>query len=334
MKILVVNIKYLGDLIISTPGIRSLRKKYPEAEIVLMVRKGYEEIFSNNPNIDRVIVFDPELKKKSGNKSLFDGILFANKIRKEKFDVVISLHPGDRIALLSFFSGAKIRIAPRKQSFGFLFNVKVNVNEDTISYLDYYNRIFSEFNVQSDSNQTEFFINPKSVHWANEFFSAHKIKSDDIVVGIHPSASEPTKIWPVKNFIHLIDSISCIDQIKILLLEGPQDKEVCREILEKVEQKSIVLYSSNDIHKSAALIKRCNIFVTHDTGTRHLAVAVGIPVIALVPDDNINYWDFYDSITTYHKIIGKRVFDKTDQYLGNIDVEDVLKKIKDVLGQK
>lgn len=334
MKILVVNIKYLGDLIVSTPGIRSLRKKNPTAEIVFMVRKGYEEIFSNNQNIDRVITFDPALKEKSGKRSLFDGFRFANKIRKEKFDVVLALHPSDRIALLSFFSGAKIRIAPRKQSFGFLFNKKVDVLEDTVSYLDYYNKIFSSFDVQIDSDKTEFFISQEAEKWAADFFNAKSITNNDLIVGIHPSASEPTKIWPSDHFVDLINKITRSNNIKVLLLEGPQDKAICREIQKKIEQNSILFYSSNDIHKSAALLKRCRVFITHDTGTRHLAVALEVPTIALVPEDNIKCWDFYDSVANYHKIVGKRILNGNNSYLGNISVECIKNKVNEVLALK
>ena len=157
MKILVINTKFLGDLIVSTPGLKSLREKNPDSEIVLLARKGYEDTLRNNPNINRIVPFDFGVKKKNLFSRISAEIKFIRQIRKEKFDVVISLHPGDRIAFLAWFSKAKIRIAPRKQPFIFLFNVLFDVEEDSISYLNYYNKLISAHTKELINGRTEFF---------------------------------------------------------------------------------------------------------------------------------------------------------------------------------
>ncbi|PKL81525.1 MAG: hypothetical protein CVV24_14820, partial [Ignavibacteriae bacterium HGW-Ignavibacteriae-3] len=200
MKILIVNTKFLGDLIVSTPGFRSLRKKYPDAEIVLLVRKGYEDAVRNNPNINRIIPFDFGLKSRGVFSRIAGEIKFIRQIRNEKFDAVISLHPGDRIAFLSWFSNAKIRIAPRKQSFNYLFNVLVDVEEDSISYLSYYNKLITAFTKEDVKGKPEFPVITADAKWAEEFFLSKGIRENDFIIGVHPGASEPTKIWPAQNF--------------------------------------------------------------------------------------------------------------------------------------
>ena len=82
------------------------------------------------------MIFDSKLKGNNSFGSFIEGIRFIKKIRKEKFDIVITLHPGDRTAFWAWFSKAKLRIAPRKQSFGFLFNRRINVSEDSIITID------------------------------------------------------------------------------------------------------------------------------------------------------------------------------------------------------
>lgn len=335
MKILVINIKYLGDLIVSTPGLRALRLAEPDAEIVFLLRKGFEEVLANNPNIDRIIAFDPGMKGNSSLKKYNDGIKFINKIRDEKFNVVIALHPGDRTAFWSWFSSAELTIAPRKQSFGFLFNRPVDVEEDSISYLEYYNKIFEAYIGKTFQNKTEFFITKSEQKWADDFLADQLIVPADILIGIHPGASEPTKIWKSENFVKLIQRLHRKENVKVLLIEGPQDKMVCDEISDRLESDTFVRFKSTGINKTAALLKNCKLFITHDTGTRHLSMAIETPVLALLPDDNLKFWNFYNGSSNHHSLIGKRYIanqnSKEVSHLDGISVDSVFAKIGEVL---
>ncbi|MEG8947190.1 glycosyltransferase family 9 protein [Rosettibacter firmus] len=330
MKILVVNIKYFGDLIISTPAIRSLHKKYPDSEIVVLVRKGFEDVFKNNPYVNSILTFDPEIKGNRSLRSLVEGIKLISKIRKENFDVFIALHPGDRVALLAWLSKAKIRIGPHKQTFSFLFNKKVDVYEDTISYIEYYNKIVSEFNVEIESNETEFFISENEINWANNFLSENNLLNDKFIC-IHPGASEPSKIWKTENFIELINLLINKSKLKILVLSGPNDKKIVDSINAKLINNSVKYFYSDSILKTAALIKKSLLLVTHDTGTRHLAVALKIPVLALLPEDNSLCWNFYSEDDGHFSLFGKRIKNENEAYLNYINVNDVYKKIGEIL---
>jgi ADP-heptose:LPS heptosyltransferase len=332
LKILVINTKFLGDLILSTPGLRSLRKKYPDAEITLLVRKGYEEAMRNNPHINRIIPFDFGVKGKSPAGRISAEIKFLNQIRKEQFDAVISLHPGDRIAFLSRVSNAKIRIAPRKQPFSFLFNLLVNVEEDTISYLDYYNKLISAFINEEVEGKTEFFITEKDKNWGGDFLGEAGINSSDLLIGIHPGASEPTKIWPAENFSGLIGRLQSVDKIKILLVGGPKENEIVERIAGSVDAKNLRIYNSDDINRTAALMERTRLFIANDTATRHLAVALKIPVIALMPDDNQKCWNFYKENDNHFVISGRRAFPAHGSpYLAGITEEVVFGKVLEIL---
>jgi len=333
LKILVINIKYLGDLIVSTPALRSLRKTYPSAEIVLLIRKGFETFFENNPNINRTILFDPGMKGNSGLMNFLKGIKFINNIRKEKFDTAIVLHPGDRTAFWAWFSGAKARIAPRNQSFSFLFNNKVDVEENTIDYIHYYNKIISAYNVVIDSDRTEIFLSEADAGWTDLFFDENNIDRKDFVIGIHPGASEPSKIWKKENFILLIDRLVQKAGLKLIIMEGPKEKEICASIRTSFKLNSKISFTDAGINRTAALIKKCNLFITHDTGTRHLAVAAGTPALILMPDDNEKYWDFYTDGHKHFTLIGRRNLSEGHPFLDGITVEDVYRKIGSILNQ-
>lgn len=332
MKILVINTKFIGDLILSTPGLAALRKKNPNAEIVLMTRKGYEATLKNNPNINRIIPFDFKIKKKNFVKRIVAEVNFIRSIRSERFDAVISLHPGDRIAFLTWFSGAKVRIAPRKQPFNFLFNVLVDVEEDSISYLEYYNKLISAFTNEPVDGKTDFFISTEEKNWADQFLSNNNVTSGDLLIGMHPGASEQTKIWPSQYFAELIKRFPPVEKIKILLIAGPKEEEIVKKIHEEIDTKSLFIYQSENINHTAALIKKCKLFISNDTGTRHLSVALKTPVIALMPDDNQQCWNFYDDSDNHFVLKGKREFPEGKiPFLGSISVETVFNKVREIL---
>lgn len=331
-KILVVTTKFLGDLIITTPGIKALRQKFPQAEIFVLVRSEYQAVLKNNPNINQIISFDFNIRQQNFFERLKYELSFWKKIRNEKFDVFISLQPGDRIAFLAWISGAKIRIAPRKQSFWFLFNKHINVFEDSISYLEYYNKIISAFTEEPVNYKTEFIISPEDDNWSSEFLKSNNVSQKDILISVHPGASEPTKIWPSKNFVALLQKFLKVKNTQILIIAGPGEEKLVNSITEIVNNNNVFPFYSKEINKTAALIKKCKLIITNDTGTRHLAVALKTPVIALMPEDNQNCWNFYDVSDKHFVIKGSRMKDESGKpFLGGIPVDNVYSKVKSIL---
>ena len=125
------------------------------------------------------------------------------------------------------------------------------------------------------------------------------------------------------------------ENVKVLMIEGPQDSVVCEEIKNKLADQNLILFNSTGINKTAALVKKCNLFITHDTGTRHLSVAVETPVLALLPEDNLKYWNFYEQNNLHYSLIGKRFIpDQNSEekaFLDGISVKEVYQKVGEIL---
>ena len=225
-KILVINTKYLGDLIVCTPAIRALKKSFPDSSVSILVRQEYKNVLTGNPNVDEIIPFDFSIKKIYGLERLKLEWKLVRYLRQQKFDAVISLQSGDRYAQWSFLTGAKIRVAPKKQNMSFLLTEKVEVYEDTISYLDYYLKIAESFGASADGKQTEFHLDNNFKTWFESFIGKHNVNRDDQLIGIHAGASEPTKIWPLEKFENLIEKLLADHKVKIVLFVGPAEKRL------------------------------------------------------------------------------------------------------------
>lgn len=331
-KILVINTKYLGDLIVSTPALRALRKSFPAALITLLVRSEYKDVLAGNPNIDEIIAFDFSIKTIKGWGRLKAEYAFVKLLRREKFDTVISLQSGDRYAQWAFLSGAGRRVAPEKQNLSFLLTDKVKVYEDTISYLDYYLKLVLASGALENGRKTEFILDENNRGWLSGFLDNHGIKNEDTVVAIHPGASEPTKIWPLENFINLIDRLLENPGMKIILLLGPAELKLAGCFGNGKKGKIITADTSDSIQKLALLIARSDLFISNDSGARHIAAALDIPSITLFPEDKTSAWKFYEDLGSQHFIKGKRNSGEHEKsFLGSIDPATVYSKAIEIL---
>jgi ADP-heptose:LPS heptosyltransferase len=331
-NILVINTKYLGDLIVCTPALRALRKSFPNSRISILVRNEYKNVLSGNPNINEILSIDFSLKKIKGIARLKAELDFVKMLRSKKYDTVISLQSGDRFVEWAFFSGAKERIAPKKQNLSFLLSKKVEVYEDTISYLEYYLKIVEAFGAKPDGKKTELYLDEKFQNWFSKFNLQNNIGAEDILVCIHPGASEPSKIWPFGNFEKLIEKLSTLNKVKIVLFAGPAEKSFIEQYqsLENI----ILADTSEDIQQLAWLINSSDLFIAHDSGARHIAAALNVLTITLMPEDNISAWKFYDTLANQYFIIGKRnKINPQKMFLDCISVDVVFHKIKELLSK-
>ncbi|MEW5842618.1 MAG: glycosyltransferase family 9 protein [Bacteroidota bacterium] len=333
-KILVINTKYLGDLIVCTPALRALKKSFSNSSVSILVRQEYKEVLTGNPNVDEIIPFDFSTKKIRGLERLKLEWQFVRYLRRQKFDAVISLQSGDRYAQWSFLTGAKIRVAPKKQNMSFLLTEKVEVYEDTISYLNYYLKIAEAFGAVADGQQTEFHLDENFRNRFETFRSEHNFSNDNRIVGIHAGASEPTKIWPLENFENLIEKLLTDHKAKIVLFVGPAEKKIAERFSQIQNSRIIIADTSGSIQQLAWLINSCRLFIANDSGARHIAAALNVPSITLFPDDKISCWKFYEELSNQHFIIGKRnMSNPANMFLDSIDVDTVYEKVKEIISK-
>jgi len=333
-NILVLNLKLIGDLIVSTPAIRSLKEAFPESRIDILIRKGFEEVLSGNPDINNIIGFDKNLKNAGLFGKLFYEIKFINKLRANKYDLVVALQPGDRYAIWSFLSGAAKRVGVKKQSFSFLFNIHSFVEEDTIPYIDYYLEIAAAAGGKNSLKKTAFFVNESDRDFAEKIIRDSNISSSEKIIVIHPGASDKLRCWSPDNFIQLTREIQKIPGTKAIISFGPSEKDIIA-VFKSALENPIIYDSTRGIRAIGAIIEKSALCISNDTSIRHIAVALGVPVITLMPADVAKFWNFYNDTSKEFVILGKRGIssssDKNLNSLHGIEVADVLSKVREYL---
>lgn len=319
----------MGDLIVSTPAIKCIRQNFPDAKISLLVRREHQNLLKLNPNLDEIIAFDLSLKFLTGINRLKEEFKFLQLIRGRKFDTVLSLQASDRSTLWAYFSGAKTRVGPVNQGFSFLNNIRVQVYEDAIGYLTYYNKIAEGLQIKVEENKTEFFIEKKTKESMKNNLVAKDFLNSKKLIVIHPGASEPTKIWELKNFLELAVSLS--NNYDIVFVKGPSEENILSEILMLNKNNINWVDTSNDVNELAALLTFAELCICNDSGTRHLAAALNRKTLTLFPVDKKVSWNFYNEDNGHYLIYGKRGDEESGKSLKNISVKSVISKVNSIM---
>jgi len=295
MKILIIALSGIGDALMFTPALKLLKKNLPEAQIdALVMIKGAENIYSSNPNLNQVYYFD--FLKEGKLKSL----KFVGSLRK-KYDASINVYPSNRkeYNIINYLIGAEQRVGVRylrrnKQNYGFLNNITM-LEDDSLHNVQTNIKLCEvlagkKFN---EEPPLEFYLTGEEENLSNQFCAKHSIKDDELVIGFHPGCAihknHIKRRWEPEKFAELGKKLIKEKNAKILLFGGPDEKELKENIFSQINSSDAIIVDSGSLRESAALMKRCNLFVTNDSSQMHIAAAMQLKVVAIIGPTNQNY---------------------------------------------
>jgi heptosyltransferase II len=306
MKILVIALSGIGDALMFTPALNLLRQSYPSAEIdTLVMYKGAEEILSANKNLNKVIHFN------FLDEGTLKSLKFLFQLRK-KYDATINVYPSNRkeYNIISYIIGAKQRagavyLPKDKGCFGFLNNIRVLENDNVHNVKT--NIKLCEALIGKKSNEEpslEYSIPVNEIISANKFLSDAGISANELVIGFHPGCAtlknHIKRRWEPEKFSDLGKKLINKHSARILIFGGPEEKELKEKIFSLISSNKANVVNVESLTQSAAIMKRCNVFVTNDSSQMHIAAALGLKVVAIIGPTNQHYirpWK------TEHKIV-------------------------------
>ena len=276
-RILIVRTDRIGDAILSTPVIEAMRRAYPSAHIAVMVRAYAKDVIEGNPYLNEVIIY----KKKEVEESLLGLFKFASEIRKKKFDLVLILHPTNSIHLVAFLAGIPRRVGyDRKMSFLLTDKIPHIKQMGEKHEMEYALDLVRHLGIDPQYHGPYAPLNPASEKWADEFFKKEGIGPQDKIVALHPGTSCPSKMWPQERFAQVADELVKTKGFKVLVMGGPDEKEITGNVLKNMKSSAIDL-TGVSVSQDVSVLKRCHLLITTDCGTMHIAAALGIPLVVI-----------------------------------------------------
>jgi heptosyltransferase-2 len=229
-----------------------------------------------NPYLNEVIIYDKDKK----HKSLWASIKFSFYLRKNKFDLAIILHPTNRVHLLTFFAGIPRRIGWNKKMGWLLTNALIHKKQEGKKHeLDYTLDILREMGIPIVDKNIYFPIKNESERKIEMLLEERGVKKGEQFVIIHPSASCPSKRWPIEHFLQLVKLLKENTNLKIIVITSAEERVFGEQIVK--ESNVIDLRGELGISEVGSLVKRAALFISNDSGPVHIAAALNIPVISI-----------------------------------------------------
>ena len=300
-NILVINLMHIGDLMLATPVLRTLRANYPDARISLLADKKLRDLVEHNKHIDECLLID-----KKGKDDHFGSLWqFIVGLRKKKFDLVINLHRNERASAIAAFSGAKRIVGYSKPGFSLLFDevmqnpsVAHHVGWGPFHMLPPYryvpgwkHQVHAHLEVlkqavgveKIDDGGLEMWL-PEAAEKEAEVLWAEHFASEAKVIAFNIGASWRTKRWQDSYFAKCADEL--IDRgYEIAFFGGPMDLEIvetCIAQMENRDSRGLHIFTGKvSLAVLAGLLRRCCLFLTTDSGPMHVGVAMNVPVVTM-----------------------------------------------------
>ncbi len=329
-KIVVTFLMHLGDVMLTTPFLHVLRQAAPHSEITYVVDEKLQDLISENPNLDHVVTVD----KKGKDNSIGALRRIAKEIRQTYApDIVINLHPNERTSFLTWSIGAPTVVGMSHFLFRPFMTQYTRLDRIHLHAADMYIDVLAQLGVSDLSNKgLELYTKPEWDQEADSFYQKHHVKDADGVIGFNVGSAVPQKRWPKERFAAVADHFN-EHGYKTVFFGGSMDLEMVKAVRDAMKSAPIIATGQFGLGPLAAAIRRCNIFITNDSGPMHIAVSQHVPVLALYGPSNPALYGPYtkncsilESMHTYEvgKSMKKIIREGHYKGLSVIPTEDVI----------
>jgi len=303
-SILIIKPCCLGDVLMATPVIVALRRAFPRARIDFAVGGWSRAMVQNNPHLDGLV--DCGRVGSGSRYSWREYLDLVGRIRAGGYEACFVLDRSPLISLLPYLGGVPQRVGLDSRGRGFSLTVSVPVaglKHEAELYLDSVRAV----GIEVSAPRLAFYPTEADRRHVAEMLRA--VPQVPLIV-IHPAGgSNPgmvlsAKRWPPQRFAALADRLIEERCTQVFLVGGPDDKPIAAAIKEGMRQQPWDLTGQLTLGQLGALLERCDLFIGHDTGAMHLAVAAGAPVVAIFgPSDPRMYGPYSEnSVALWHDV--------------------------------
>jgi lipopolysaccharide heptosyltransferase II len=287
-RILVTRLRFIGDIVLTIPVVRSLREAFPEAFIAYMGEREAVSLLTRDPQLDEVIPFD------FSRPSLLEQARIATELRKRKFDLVVDLFSNPRSALLTYLTGAPTRVGLDRKGRGRLYTVRVQDDRRAKSAIAFHQQFVTALGLTPSRELPSIVLSEGERGWARdrvEQLVPGRISqgSGRPLVGIHPGATWPAKRWFPERFAALAGMVRSKLGGDVIVTGGTKDDETVREVARLAREEPAVA-GRLSLRELAGVLGELSVFVTNDAGPMHIAAAVGTPTVGLFGPGQEDIW--------------------------------------------
>ncbi len=278
-KVLVRGVNWIGDTILTLPSIEALRNLLPKAHITLLARDHLHPLFRNAPRVDEII----SCSGAGGIRCLEEEARLARRVREAGYDLALIFPRSPRAALTPWLAGVRFRVGYAANGRGVLLTHSLKESRQLLQahQADYYYRLVQYLGARGARSLPRLYTGREEADWADSFFEAADISGEHAIIAINPGSTYgPAKCWPVDKYIRLARRLLSSSRNRLLLVGGSDNADLINYMYLSLNRR-VARAVGEDLMRLAALLKRCHLLITNDTGPMHLAAAVQTPLLAI-----------------------------------------------------
>jgi len=300
MKLGIFLPNWIGDAVMATPALRTLRREFADAEIIGIARPNVADTLRGVHFVDRFMQYDPR-----GKDARQRGARFVYRLRSERLDSVLLFTHSFRTGWLAYLSGASRRVGMKRSGRGWLLTERVLPKPQTEPHpaIDEYLRLARRMGAESVSRQTELTVTEGEAARLEQFWNTRPAEFREAgTICLNPGgAFGSSKHWPVELFAELARQIVMTTEHTVLVLCGPAERDEARAIASQADQPRVLHLADMEpsIGLTKAAVREASVLVTTDSGPRHFAQPFGVPVVTLFGPTHKAWSETYFNMATH-----------------------------------
>jgi len=276
-RILIVNVNWRGDVLFSTPFIRAIREKYPDAFIASLVVPRCLALLKDNPHLSEVIVFD----EKGEHAGLLGKIKLIKLLRSKHFETAFLLHRSLTRTLLCWAAGIPARIGYYTKKRAAFLTQRIDSGTEQLHKVEYFLNIGRPLGIETENKDYELFITPQDRDYIDNLLREHGLKMNDFLVVINPGGNWDLKRWPKENFAQTADRLIENHRAKVIITGAAGDERLAQDIASLMNNTPLILCGRTTLGQLAALMAKVSLVISNDSGPMHIALSQKTKVICL-----------------------------------------------------
>lgn len=271
-----VRLSSIGDIILTTPLLRSLKTTYPDARVTFIIKKQFRELLESSPYVDELITFDK-------NDGLAGLRKMKRSLRQQHFDLYLDIHKNWRSRFLRFGLGIRKQTTYHKLIFKRTVLIWFGINlygKIKPVYQRYFDSV-QEFGIRYDGLGTEINVPEERSQRVRTMLSDAGYHFDTPLIIICPSATYFNKRWKPEGFVETAQHLILKKDAFVVVHGGPEDAALCGTIASAIGDHCVSMAGSLSLSESAALMRYCTMVIANDTGLLHLAQSQKRPVVGI-----------------------------------------------------
>ncbi|CCO23194.1 glycosyltransferase family 9 protein [Maridesulfovibrio hydrothermalis] len=288
-RILVCQLRQIGDVVLSTPSVALLHKKFPDAEIHVLTEGKCAQVFDNNPAVSHVWSI---VKKELGNP--FKALAFYRKVGRSGYDLVVDFQQLPRCRWVMLFCDAPVKLSYNPPWYNRFLYTNWPEHIPGGYAAKYKAGVLKPLGIEWNGERPEIYISDTEREEAQSCLKSLGVTDNEPLITVDPSHRRHTRRWPAEHYGKLLQLISSErPEFKFFLLYGPGEKDVVLKVKEVsgLGDKCVMLEKSGSLRLMAALIERAVLHLGNCSAPRHFAVGVGTPSIT-PPGSSSSAWTF------------------------------------------